>query len=96
MDRDKVERYLKNYKCFDDNQSEEKIMEWLKTKISEGKYPNLKNYTQEQLEKYVRFIKPYINIQLRTANNIVKGRISEKLLNDLKESVLRVKSKQKN
>lgn len=80
MDRDKVEKYLKNYKCFDDNQSEEKIMEWPKAKIHEGKYPNLKNFTQEQLEKYVRFIKPFINIQLRTANNIVKGRISSKLL----------------
>lgn len=83
MDRDKVEKYLKNYRCFDDNQSEEKIMEWLKAKISEGKYPNLKNFTQEQLEKYVRLIKPFINIQLRTANNIVKSKLSLSLLSKI-------------
>lgn len=48
MDRDKVEKYLKNY-------------------------------TQEQLEKYVRFFKPFINIQLRTANSIVKRKLAKKL-----------------
>lgn len=47
-------------------------MEWLKAKILEGKYPNVKSCTQVELDKYVRLIKPLINIQLRTANSIVK------------------------
>lgn len=59
-------------KVFNDNVHEDDVFLWIQEKIKHGKLKNLKKYSRKELEQIALMVRTFINMQMKTANNIVQ------------------------
>lgn len=58
-------------KVFNDNVHEDDVYLWIQEKIKQGKFKNLKKYSNKELEQIAKMARTFINMQMKTANTII-------------------------
>lgn len=64
-------------KVFNDNVYEDDVFLWIQEKIKQGKLKNLKKYSNKELEQIAKMARTFINMQMKTVNNIVQKQVSK-------------------
>lgn len=61
-------------KVFNDNVHEDDVFLWIQVKIKQGKLKNMKKYSSKELEQIAKMARTFINMQMKTANTLIKFR----------------------
>ena len=64
-------------KVFNDNVYEDDVFLWIQEKIKQGKLKNLKKYSNKELEQIAKMARTFVNMQMKTVNNIVQKQVSK-------------------